>query len=141
MKPYIRKVHYYETDQMGIIHHSNYLRWFEEARIDYMEQIGLSYAHFESKGIIIPVLNISCNYKLPVRFDNNIHIYPVISFFNGIKMTIVYTITDPDNKIIYSTGETSHCFLSKDFKPIYLKKDYPEIYTIFNNWKKGKADE
>ena len=141
MKPYTRKAQYYETDQMGIIHHSNYLRWLEEARIDFMEQMGLSYDTLEQLGIMIPVLNISCDYKQPVRFNNNILIHSVISSFNGIKMTITYTITDSENKVTYTTGETTHCFLNKSFKPVSLKRDYPDVYIIFNNWKKRKADE
>ena len=52
MKPYKHKVQYYETDQMGIVHHSNYIRWFEEARTDYMEQMGLGYDQMEEKGIL-----------------------------------------------------------------------------------------
>lgn len=141
MRPYARKAQYYETDQMGIIHHSNYLRWFEEARIDFMEQMGLSYASLEQLGIMIPVLNISCIYKQPVRFNNSILIHSVISSFNGIKMSITYTITDEEDKITYSTGETEHCFLNNSFKPVSLKRDYPEVFDIFNNWKKRKADD
>lgn len=141
MKPYARKAQYYETDQMGIIHHSNYLRWFEEARIDFMEQMGLSYAALEQLGIMIPVLNISCIYKQPVRFNNNILIHSVISSFNGIKLSITYTITDTEDKVTYSTGETEHCFLNNSFKPVSLKRDYPEVFDIFNNCKKGNADE
>lgn len=141
MKPYARKAQYYETDQMGIIHHSNYLRWFEEARIDFMEQMGLSYASFEQLGIMIPVLNISCEYKQPVRFNNNVLIHSVINSFNGIKMSITYTITDAENKVTYSTGETEHCFVNSSFKPVSLKRDYPEVFDIFNNWKKRKADD
>ena len=141
MKPYARKAQYYETDQMGIIHHSNYLRWFEEARIDFMEQMGLSYAALEQLGIMIPVLNISCIYKQPVRFNNNILIHSVISSFNGIKMSITYTITGTEDKVTYSTGETEHCFLNNSFKPVSLKRDYPEVFDIFSNCKKGNADE
>ena len=55
MKDYIRKVQYYETDRMGIVHHSNYIRWFEEARIFYMEKMGYSYSEMEKTGIMIPV--------------------------------------------------------------------------------------
>ena len=58
LKVYTHNAKYYETDQMGIIHHSNYIRWMEEARIDMMEQIGMSYADMEKAGIISPVLSI-----------------------------------------------------------------------------------
>ena len=67
---YKRKVHYYETDQMGIVHHSNYIRWFEEARIDLMNQIGLTYKTMEEKGIISPVLEIDCKYLNMMYFDD-----------------------------------------------------------------------
>ncbi|MFQ7173111.1 MAG: acyl-CoA thioesterase [Thomasclavelia ramosa] len=59
IRPYLHNAKYYETDRMGIIHHSNYIRWFEEARIDYMNQIGLTYKKMEEEGIISPVLSIS----------------------------------------------------------------------------------
>ena len=54
---------YYETDQMGIIHHSNYIRWFEEARTNLLDQMGFGYDQMEKLGIIVPVLEIACLYK------------------------------------------------------------------------------
>lgn len=60
--PYEREAHYYETDQMAIIHHSNYIRWFEEARTDYMEK-WFSYEYLEEEGVMIPVLEVGCTYK------------------------------------------------------------------------------
>lgn len=70
IRPYLHNAKYYETDQMGIIHHSNYIRWFEEARIDYMNQIGLTYKKMEEEGIISPVLSINCNYQKMMYFDD-----------------------------------------------------------------------
>ena len=67
-----RKANYYETDQMGIVHHSNYIRWFEEARLYYMEAIGLPYELMEEAGIFIPVLGVSCDYKVSVRFAETV---------------------------------------------------------------------
>ena len=60
---YLREPFYYETDQMGIIHHSNYIRWFEEARVALLEHLDFSYKKIEEQGIIIPVLGVSCEYK------------------------------------------------------------------------------
>lgn len=62
IRPYEHHAKYYETDQMGIIHHSNYIKWMEEARMDLMEQIGLSYKQMEEMEIISPVLSVSCEY-------------------------------------------------------------------------------
>lgn len=65
------KAQYYETDQMGIIHHANYLHWFEEARIDMMEQMGMGYDLMEKQGIISPVLSVHCDYKSMARFGRD----------------------------------------------------------------------
>ena len=60
---YTHRVQYYETDQMGIVHHSNYIRWFEEARIDWMRHCGISYREMEKQGIIVPVLGVEATYR------------------------------------------------------------------------------
>ena len=64
IKNYGRKIQYYETDRMGIVHHSNYIRWMEEARIDALAQIGIPYDKIEAAGILIPVLEASPYVKL-----------------------------------------------------------------------------
>ena len=68
-KDYVRKVQYYETDRMGIAHHSNYIRWMEEARTDTLEQIGLPYDKIERAGILIPVLGVACDYSISFRYS------------------------------------------------------------------------
>ena len=63
IRPYERSVYYYETDRMGIVHHSNYIRWFEEARVDFLNQIGYPCSQIEEEGIMMPVLSVSSTYK------------------------------------------------------------------------------
>ena len=72
IRPYEHHAKYYETDQMGIIHHSNYIKWMEEARMDLMDQIGLSYKQMEEMEIISPVLSVSCEYHSMVHFDDTV---------------------------------------------------------------------
>ena len=132
--PYTRQAMYYETDQMGVIHHSNYIRWFEESRVYFLEQIGLNYDKLESTGIFIPVLGVSCEYKSSVRFHDKVLILPKITFFNGFKMTICYQVVDNLNHTVKSQGESRHCFVNQDFKPINIKKNYKEIYDILTAW-------
>ena len=74
MTPYIHKVHYYETDKMGITHHSNYIRWMEEARVAFLDEIGWSYSKLEEVGLISPVLGVNCRYLLSTVFDEEIRI-------------------------------------------------------------------
>ena len=82
-KPYQHLAKYYETDQMGIIHHSNYIRWFEEARIDFMNQIGLTYKTMEKEGIISPVLEVNCKYLQMMYFDDitAVFVFPAVMKF------------------------------------------------------------
>lgn len=129
---YERKAHYYETDQMGIVHHSNYIRWMEEARIAYMEFIGLPYAAVEAKNIWIPVLSAQCEYKNYVRFDECVEIFPQVTYFNGIRMTICYHIFEKTSHRLCALGQTGHCFTSPDMKPLSLKKADREMYGIFS---------
>ena len=67
MRNYTRKVYYYETDRMGIVHHSNYIRWFEESRIYFLEKAGFPYEKMEETGVMIPVLSAACEYKNAVK--------------------------------------------------------------------------
>ena len=127
MKDYIHKVHYYETDKMGVTHHSNYIRWMEEARVDFLDQIGYGYAKMEEAGIISPVIGVECEYKRTTTFDDEICIRPEIESYNGIKLTIRYTMTNTVTGETVATGKSMHCFLSKEGKPLSLRKEFPEV--------------
>ena len=70
MNLYRHTVHYYETDKMGITHHSNYIRWMEEARVDFLEQIGWGYDKLEKSGILSPVIGVDCKYKTSTTFSD-----------------------------------------------------------------------
>lgn len=129
--PYEHKAQYYETDQMGIIHHSNYVKWMEEARMDLMDQIGLNYKAMEKMEIISPVLAISVEYHSMVHFDDVVVIETRLVKYNGVKMEIEYTMTDKETGELRTTGRSSHCFLTRSGKPISLKRSYPELDTKF----------
>lgn len=129
---YEHQAQYYETDQMGIIHHSNYIRWFEESRTNLLDQMGFGYDQMEKLGIIVPVLAITCTYKSMVRYNDRVYIIPKIEEFNGIRMTISYQILDKATGELCTTGESKHCFLDKNNRPVSLKKKQTEMYELFN---------
>lgn len=124
---YIHKVNYYETDKMGIAHHSNYIRWMEEARVDFLESIGFGYDKLENDGIVSPVIGIECEYKSQTTFSDEIEIEVSIKEFKGVKLVIEYKMTNAKTKDLVLTGISKHCFLNKENKPIILKKDFPEF--------------
>ena len=111
MKPYIHKVQYYETDKMGITHHSNYIRWMEEARIDFMEQMGWGYDKMENRGIISPVMGIQCDYKKTTTFNDRIRVEIEVEGYNGIKLTLKYIMKDIYTENVVAIGESKHCSL------------------------------
>lgn len=129
--PYEHKAKYYETDQMGVIHHAHFIHWLENARLDLMDQMGYSYKQLEEMEIISPVIALNCEYKSMVRFYETVVIETKIAQYNGVKMTIQYRITDKESGELRALAETEHCFLNAAGKPISLKRTYPEIDTKF----------
>lgn len=131
VKAYEHHVKYYETDQMGIVHHSNYIRWMEEARMDLMEQMGYNYKMMEEAEIISPVVSVHCEYKSMVHFSDTVIVEAKISRYNGVKLTILYRMTDKETGELRTIARSEHCFLDRTGKPISLKHLYPEIDTKF----------
>lgn len=126
--PYERKIYYYETDKMGIVHHSNYVRIFEESRMNFLEQADISYTKIESSGLYVPILSVECQYKKPLTFDEPFAVYPMITKFNGVTLDIEYRIVSRATGEICITGKSSQCFTDTNLKPVRTKHRYPEIY-------------
>lgn len=124
---YLHTVNYYETDKMGITHHSNYIRWMEEARIDFLSQIGWDYARLEEMGIISPVLSVSCDYKKTTTFPDKISISVAVKEFKGVKLHLSYEMRNENGDIV-CTGTTSHAFLNAEGRPIRMNQEYPQLY-------------
>lgn len=125
---YERHINYYETDKMGIVHHSNYIRFFEEARIDYLGKIGLNYKKIEDLGLIMPVLSVGCKYIKPLCFDEKAVIKSKLIKYNGMKLSVGYQIFNEHGELV-TTGESEHCFLDAELKPVNIKRKYPQIYN------------
>lgn len=133
----IHKVHYYETDRMGITHHSNYIRWMEEARVALLNQLGYGYRRLEEDGVISPVIGIDCQYKQTTTFDDEVKISVRVENYTGVRLTFRYVMTNAAIGDVILTGTSSHCFLDKNHKPIIAKKYYPEM----DEWLKKLAEE
>ncbi len=128
---YEHKIQYYETDQMKIVHHSNYIRWFEEARVYVLEAVNCGYDRLEALGIMSPVLGVTAEYKSMSRFGETVQIETKVTSYNGIKFSLVYTIKDKATGEVRCVGESRHCFLNEKGKPISLKRSFPEIHQVF----------
>ena len=126
---YEHTVQYYETDKMGITHHSNYIRWMEEARVDFLSQIGWDFAKLESMGIISPVVSVECKYKTTSTFSDIIRISVSVEEFKGVKLKLDYQMTNAEGKTVCE-AKSEHCFLNQSGLPIRLNKELPEFCKI-----------
>ena len=125
---YRHLVHYYETDQMGIVHHSNYIRWMEEARSDYLEKVGYSYVRLEAAGIVSPVVSVSCDYKVSCRFGDTVEVRLKLTGYTGVRCDVEYEMYRLGDGTLCAVGRSQHCFIDKAGRPLSLKKHMPEMH-------------
>ncbi|NBG87307.1 acyl-CoA thioesterase [Isachenkonia alkalipeptolytica] len=121
---------YSETDQMGIIYHSNYFTWFEVARTSFLKERGMSYREMERQGIFLPVIEVNCKYISSALYDDNLTLEVWIEEFQSSRMKFHYRILRQEEELL-ATGFTEHVFFDKNKKrPVNLKKAYPEVYQL-----------
>ncbi len=127
MRPYRHTVQYYETDRMGITHHSNYVRWMEEARIDFMNQLGWNYERFEAEGVVSPVTSVECRYKSSTTFPETISIQVSVESMRGVRLRLNYRMTNEAGKTVCEAA-SEHCFIAQDGRILRMERAYPEFY-------------
>ena len=122
-------VRYGETDQMGVVHHSNYLRYFEVARLEWLSALGVSYASMEKEGLIMPVIDVKVTYKTPALFDDSLTIYIFLSELPRVKIIFSYEIKNQKDEIV-CTGETTLAFLNaKTRKPVRCPEEFSALFS------------
>ena len=123
--PYIHEVKYYECDRMGITHHSNYVRFMEEARVDWMDQLGYGFDRMEAEGVVSPVVEVNCRYRHSTTFKDQIAIEVGVAAMSELKITFSYTMRVGSHEVC--TATSTHCFLEQG-RPVSLSKRFPELY-------------
>lgn len=131
LRPYERGVYYYETDKMGIMHHSNYIRIFEETRIHFLSEAGMPFPEIEAQGLLMPVLSVECSYLRPLRFGDTFSVELRVTKFNGVKLGVEYTVRNKATGEVCAEGSSAHCFTDTELRPLRIKRNYPAIYSIF----------
>ena len=130
MSKYIHKVNYYETDKMGITHHSNYIRFMEEARMNFLSEIGYPMTRLEEEGITSPVVSVNCEYNHTTTYSDDIEIEVVMEKYTGVKLFLSYTMRNPNTNEIVAMASSTHCFIDENGRPIAVKKRAPEFDAI-----------
>ena len=129
MHTYHHEVKYYECDRMGITHHSNYVRFMEEARVDLLDQLGYGFDKVEAEGVVSPVVAIQCNYKHPTTFKDVIDIDVWISKLSDLKFDFSYEMK-VGGKVV-CTAQSTHCFMENN-RPVIIAKRLPELYKAIS---------
>ena len=114
------RVIYGDTDQMGVVYYANYLRWFERGRTELLRQIGMPYASIEAEGFFFPVIEVSCRYLKPARFDDEIAIQTMLTALNRATLDFSYKISRKNDGQLLAEGSTRHACVDREGKAIRI---------------------
>jgi len=128
MEAYIHVVNYYETDMMGFVHHSNYIRWMEEARTDYQKRNGYPYERMEQEGLLSPVTAVQVKYKRSCTFGDTVRIEAQPTEYNGVRLRFCYKMYKQDGTLACE-AESEHCFLNREGRPVRVAKVNPAAHA------------
>jgi acyl-CoA thioester hydrolase len=122
------RVRYAETDQMGVVYHSNYFIWFEVGRVDLLRRLGFSYREMESDGCRIAVADARCRYKIPARYDDEIIVRTHLKNVRDSLVHFGYEAIRASDGVLLAEGETTHLATDLNLE----RKAIPEKYlSIF----------
>jgi acyl-CoA thioester hydrolase len=123
------RVRYAETDQMGIVYHSNHLVWFEIGRVELMRQLGFTYRDMErDDGRFIAVAEVKCRYRAPVRYDDEVVVRTRLTTVRESVVNFGYELVRADNGALLAEGETTHIVTDANMKIASLPEKYMKVF-------------
>ena len=124
------RVRYAETDQMGVVYHSNYLIWFEVGRVEFMRQLGLTYKSMEQEeGCGIAVVEANARYKAPARYDDELIIRTRLAHTRGSIIGFTYTILRAADELLLCEGHTTHIVVDRSMKRAPMPARFAAAFT------------
>ena len=117
---------YADTDAMGVVYHSNYIRWFEIGRTELMRDRGIVYARLEEEGFFLPVTQLYCHYLTPARYDDYVLIETAIGYFRRASIRFDYEIRNGDGTRVLAEGYTVHAFTNRNGKIVRAPRGISE---------------
>ncbi len=130
----ILRTRYGETDQMGIIYHPNYYIYFEMGRTEFLrEATGMSYKEMEQAGVMLPLAETRCKYRIPAVYDDELVVRTCIKEITVARIAFIYKLIRNTDGVLLAEGETAHAFTNIKGKPINLKKTNIGLYEMFKS--------
>jgi acyl-CoA thioester hydrolase len=121
------RVIYGDTDQMGVVYYANYFRYFELARSEYFRARGGSYRDVEARGLMLPVVEASCSYRAPARYEDVLHVKADITQMKRASLRFTYEVRREGHDAILVTGQTLHACVNKEGRPVALPEDVVKL--------------
>ncbi len=118
------RVRYAETDQMGVVYHSNFIIWFEVGRVELLRQLGYTYKEMEADGVVLPVVEVRCRYKSPAHYDDEITVRTKMQNLRGSLIQFGYELVRVSDGILVAEGETTHIVADTQMKRGTLPDKY-----------------
>jgi len=129
MYEYSRDIFYYETDRMGVVHHSNFVRWLEEARTAYFAEIGLPYDDTERRGLMSPITALNVRFLGFARFGDRFTVRVRMTRYTGVRFFVRYTVVNQNGDMLFE-GDSAHAFVGADYRPVSMARAVPEKHEI-----------
>ena len=123
------RVRYAETDQMGVVYHSNYLIWFEVGRADLIRAVGLDYKSMEQEeGVHSAVVEATCRYKAPARYDDELIVRTTLAGVRGSVLRFTYALHRAQDDLLLCEGATTHVVVGQDMKRAPMPARYADAF-------------
>jgi acyl-CoA thioester hydrolase len=123
------RVRYAETDQMGVVYHSNHLIWFEVGRVELLRQMGFSYRNMErDDGCFIAVAEVKCRYRAPVFYDEEVVVRTRLKSVRESVVVFTYELVRAAGDTVLAEGETTHVVTDSNMKAASLPEEYLKVF-------------
>lgn len=104
------RVNFFDTDAMAVVHHANYIRWFERGRVEYMRRAGVELNDIMEAGYVFPITKVECNYKNSAKFDDIVEIRTKMTAVSRAKMDFSYDVVRASDELLLAYGSTRIVF-------------------------------
>ncbi|HYB96655.1 MAG TPA: thioesterase family protein [Vicinamibacterales bacterium] len=123
------RVRYAETDQMGVVYHSNYFVWFEIGRTDWLRETGWTYREMEADGIQLPVIEAHCEYRTGARYDDDVEIRTRARQLSAVRVQFDYEAKRRADGALLATGHTVHATIDRDGRPLRMPNRVKDLFA------------